>query len=104
MKQTEERHTKVISVRATPAQHAVLCTRARECGLPVSTFLREVGLGAIPRARPQRIEKEAVYHLGRIGNNLNQLAYVANATGHLNTEQHLRKTTEELLAAIRRLV
>lgn len=101
---TPELHTKVVSVRVTPTQHLLLCERARECGLPVSSFLRDVGLGAVPRARPQRLEKEAVYQLGRIGNNLNQLAYVANATKRLDTERHLREVTHELLAAIRRLL
>lgn len=93
-----------VHVRVSAEQRRKIRERAAECGLPVSTFVRKVALGSVPRARPRRLEKEAVYHLGRIGNNLNQLTRVANASGLVAEERHLRAVTEELLAALRRLI
>ncbi len=63
--------------------------------------MRIVALGSIPRARPRRIEEKAVYQLGKIGNNLNQLAKVANATGQIRQVQSLEQALKELLNAVR---
>jgi len=63
--------------------------------------MRIVALGSIPRARPRRIEQEAVYQLGKIGNNLNQLAKVANSTGQIRQVQRLEQALNELLDAVR---
>lgn len=63
-----------------------------------------VALGSIPRARPRRIEQEAVYQLGKIGNNLNQLAKVAKATGQIRQVHRLEQALGELLDAVRKLV
>ncbi len=104
MSSTKAHKTDWVHVRVTADQRRKIRERADECGLPVSTFVRKVAMGSIPRARPRRLEKKAVYHLGRIGNNLNQLARVANASGQVSEERHLRVITEELLAAIRRLL
>jgi hypothetical protein len=60
-----------------------------------------VALGSIPRARPRRIEQEAVYQLSKIGNNLNQLARLANASGEIRQAQRLEQVLEELLDAVR---
>jgi len=99
-----ETRTDVLRVRLTATERQTIKSRATVCGLPDSTFVRQVALGSVPRARPQRLEKEAIYQLGRIGNNLNQLAHVANVTGRLDEEAHLRAATSSLLKAIRRLV
>ena len=58
---------------------------------------------AFPRARPRRIEQEAVYQLGKIGNNLNQLTKVANSTGRLGEARLLQEVLEDLLDAVRKL-
>ena len=67
-------------------------------------YMRKVALGSIPRARPRRIEQKVVYHLGRIGTNLNQLARIANTTGRIGYSQRLAAILNELTEAIRRLV
>ena len=95
--------SEALLVRLSPEEHRTIRDRADECGKPTSTYMREVALGAVPRAKPRRLEQEAVYQLGRIGNNLNQLAYVANATGRLAAENHLREVLAELLDAVRRI-
>ena len=81
----------------------MLLERAAECGKGISTYMREVALGSVPRARPRRVEQQAIHQLARIGNNLNQLAYVANATGRLDDTRRLHEVLDNLLETIRHL-
>ncbi len=97
------RRTEALLVRLSPAELGTIRERAERCGRPTSTFMREVALGAVPRARPRRLEQEAVYQLGRIGNNLNQLARAANATGRIELARRIRDALGELLEAVRRI-
>jgi hypothetical protein len=54
-------------------------------------------------ATTQHINARAIYELGRIGNNLNQLTRVANATGRIDQTKRLKTVLYELTEAIRRL-
>ena len=98
------RRTRALLVRLSPDERRSIRERAHDCGMGASTYMRETALGSKPRARPRRLEQKAVYHLGRIGNNLNQLAYLANATGRLGDSRRLHEVLEELLTTMRRLV
>ena len=62
--------TEIVSVRMSPDELRAVAKRADDCGKCLSTYMRIVALGSIPRARPRRIEEKAVYQLGKIGNNL----------------------------------
>ncbi len=95
--------TEIVSVRMSPDELRAIRARADDCGKCLSTYMRIVALGSIPRARPRRIEEKAVYQLGKIGNNLNQLAKVANATGRIDTTSQLNLTLARLLDAVRKL-
>ena len=95
--------TEIVSVRMSPDELRDVSRRAHDCGKCLSTFMRTVALGSIPRARPRRIEQEAVYQLGRIGNNLNQLTRVANSTGRVAEAHRLQEVLDELLDAVRTL-
>ena len=98
------KRTKALLVRVSPGEHRVLLERAKECGKGASTYMREVALGSVPRARPRRIEQQAIHQLARIGNNLNQLARVANATGRIELSRRLEKVLNELIETMRNLV
>jgi hypothetical protein len=93
--------TEIVSVRMSPDELRAVVKRADDCGKCLSTYMRIVALGSIPRARPRRIEEKAVYELGKIGNNLNQLAKVANSTGQVRQVQRLEQALEKLLDAVR---
>ena len=67
----------------------------------MSDYCRAALLGAKLRGR---VDSTAAYQLQRIGNNLNQLAYHANATGRLGLEAEHRALLEEVRAAIRELL
>ncbi len=93
----------MIKVRVSAEEREHIRERAETCGRATSTYMRELALGSKPRARPGRVERQAIYHLGRIGNNLNQLTRTANATGRIELTRRLDKLLNELLAAIGRL-
>lgn len=95
--------TEVVSVRMSPEELRDVAKRAQDTGKCLSTYMRIVALGSIPRARPRRIEQEAVYQLGKIGNNLNQLTRVANSTGRLGESHRIQEILDELLDAVRTL-
>ena len=96
--------TEVVSVRMSPAERRAVAERADICGQCLSTYMRRVALGSIPRARPRRIEQKVVYHLGRIGTNLNQLTRIANTTGRIDYSRGLAAILNEFTEAIRHLV
>ena len=68
-----------IGVRCSEDELKFLRARALECGLPVSTFLRTVGLGVTPARRRNALTQDAIHQLSRAGNNLNQIARRLNS-------------------------
>ncbi len=95
--------TRVLSVRLNEAEWQTLDERADLCGIALSAYVRDTALGKTLRQRPHRVERQAIYHLGRIGNNLNQLARHANAARRVELSRRLDEVLAELLTAIRRL-
>jgi hypothetical protein len=75
---------KPISVRCTAEDHAVIKESATAAGLSIGAYLRALALGSPgPRAvrRPPIERKELARllgHLGKVGSNINQLAYAYN--------------------------
>ena len=96
----EPRFTFVKPVRFAPEEWAKIQTRAAELRLPPSTYFRQTSLGY---RLSGRINARAIAELGRIGNNLNQLTRVANATGRIDLTRRLDFVLLELTEAIRRL-
>lgn len=90
-------------IRYFDSEWGLIVARARECRKPPARYVREVSLGIVPRARRNRFEDRILVELGRIGNNLNQLARVAHGTGRLPARDELRTTLEEILALVRRI-
>ncbi len=69
---------------------------ALACGLPVSAYIRKTLLGAQPVQR-RPLARAAIVAVNRVGNNLNQLAYLAHTGVILAPE--LRRVLAEVLAA-----
>lgn len=63
------------------------------------------GAGEVAATRPRLPEATALLgELGRVGNNLNQLARHANTSGCLPAESALREAIAELKATLNRIV
>jgi len=79
-----DRKEKPISVRCTAKDHAVIDEAATKAGLSIGAYLRTLALGSAgPRAvrRPPIERRELARllgHVGKVGSNLNQLAYAYN--------------------------
>ena len=94
----------VLSVRLTPAERVRVLEAARVLGISASSLARLRLLGErLPRARPlatplPEVNVGTYRELGRIGNNLNQLAR------HFNLRSGDDPTAAEVLAELRRLL
>ena len=83
-RRVDDAKTSFISVRCTAKERAKIDETATQAGLSIGAYLRSLALGSAgPRAvrRPPIERKELARllgHLGKIGSNLNQLAYAFN--------------------------
>ncbi len=98
----KENLTLIRGIRFSELQWARVQERARHCGLPPTVYVRQTALGSVPRQRRRARESDIVYHLGRIGNNLNQLARRHNA-GEPVARAEVREALEKLRAALRKI-
>jgi|SRR5580704_10431087 hypothetical protein len=107
---TGERRTVHLGVQLTPSERAQLEFAASEAGASLSQYVRELCLRRTPEAatvggaRRNPEAKRLIFELSAIGNNLNQLARVANTTRHAPQEAALRTAIEVLKATMARVL
>lgn len=93
-------------LRLSESEHSHLMKGVKSTGLPRETFIRSLILGYIPKAKPPPDYYAMMRELHAIGNNLNQLAAKANATGHLDNiifqqeADRLRKSVQHIQQAV----
>jgi hypothetical protein len=106
-----ERRTLALHVQLTPGERAEIETAAGRAGVAsLSAYARlllfhrlaEFELFVSPQRNPD--VRKLIFELSAIGNNLNQLARIANATKAIGTAAELAATTELLKAAIARVL
>ena len=68
-------------MRLSERDFKLLERRARKCGLSKSAYIRQLLHGYKPRETPPADYHAMRRELCEIGNNLNQVAFMANATG-----------------------
>jgi len=66
------------TLRLTRGEDALFRAKAHAAGLTVSELIRRLVLGKKIPARRGRFNEDGLYHLARIGNNLNQIARAMN--------------------------
>jgi len=99
----KRKRAKVVFTRVDDDEYAKLVDYAARARLTISSYLRKTSIGVKPprknaRATPrQRLAAKFQAELGRIGNNINQLAHVANR-GQYDSSVH-----EETLAELKQL-
>ena len=95
----EPTRNQVIIVRVSIAEKKAIRAKAKEARLgSMSAYLREVGQGAkIQQSLPIELRQQLV----GIGNNLNQIARVANSGKHFQThEAQLQRALDTILALL----
>ncbi|WP_243111368.1 plasmid mobilization protein [Acutalibacter sp. 1XD8-33] len=73
--------TKKLSLRLSEKEYKRITRRAKSCGLTKSAYVRQLIIGYEPRESPPADYFAMTRELKEIGNNMNQLAFMANATG-----------------------
>jgi len=93
-------------VRLNDEEQQHLTQQVKKTGLSQEAFIRALINGYIPKALPPPDYHSMIKELHAIGNNLNQLAAKANATGHLDRTvfqyeaNRLRKAVLDIQAAV----
>ena len=72
---------KKLSLRLSEKEYKRITRRAKSCGLMKSAYVRQLIVGYEPKESPPADYFAMTSELKEIGNNLNQLAFIANATG-----------------------
>ncbi len=93
----------IVAVRLTPTESADWRAKAATAGVPLSTLIRRATARTRTwTARAAEVERERTRQVGRIGNNLNQIARWANthktATEAVTVTAHLVSFERSLLA------
>ena len=89
----EDKRRGHITLYLTKAEVALLRQRAGDAGLRPAVYCRKAAMGA---RLPSRVNRTAHRELSRIGNNLNQLAYHANATGRVAEWHELKSVLDAI--------
>lgn len=89
-------------MRLTERDFKLLERRARQCMLTKSAYIRQLLHGYKPREAPSADYHAMTRELKGIGNNMNQIAFMANATG-LVDEAGYYENVIQLRDAIKRI-
>ena len=98
-KRRPPKFTLVKPIRFAPDEWEKIGKNAKLVALPPSVYVRRTSLGC---RLSRRINGRAIHQLSRIGNNLNQMARVANTTGWID-EVRLHRVLDELTEALEKL-
>ena len=93
---------RLFNVKLTDREYRKLEENSEKCELTKSAYIRQLINGYKPREAPGMDYHKMIGELKAIGNNLNQLAYIANALGVVDAEQY-HVNAERLRAAVREI-
>lgn len=79
--------------------------KAKKSGLKMGPFVRKFIMEGHVRARPPDEYSQLVREINYIGNNINQIAHIANGTGTISREQIeiVKKNQNEIIKLMRGL-
>ena len=99
-----DRRTAALRLQLTPSERIELEFRAASVGMTLSEFCRIVLLSDLKKPAPSRRDPRALralaVEISRVGNNLNQLAHIANQRNALPNERALDAVTERIIASL----
>ena len=75
------------TIRLTEKQHLHLKIQAQKSGLKMEPYVRKLIMGFEVKARPPNEYAQLIKEVNAIGNNINQIAHIANAEGTISEEK-----------------
>lgn len=82
-----QKRTRQITVRLTTQEKNHLDKQARLAGIKIEPFVRNLIAESNIRERPAEYWGEMIRQLSAIGNNINQIAHIANATECIGVDE-----------------
>ena len=105
---TGERRTRLVGIKVSPTERAELEAAAKEVGSRLSDYVRDLCLGrqapVVAATRRNPVAKQLIYELNAIGNNLNQLARLANTHDRLPARADLKEALLSVKKALARVL
>lgn len=94
-----------ISVRLTPKEHQRLKSDSAACSLKMEPYIRKLIMGKEIRPRPPDEYVKLLREINAIGNNINQIAHIANSERHItqNKIEEVLHLQDEIMRAVRRV-
>ena len=94
-----------ISVRLNEQEHTHLKRLSETTGLKMEPLIRQLILGRDVKPRPPENLAELLRKISAVGNNINQIAKVANSSKFIRSEdiEEIQKMQDELWQAIKEL-
>mgnify|MGYP004708067289 FL=1 len=95
-----------ISVRLTEQEHKRLKSQATACALKMEPYIRKLIMGKEVRPRPPDEYIKLLREINAIGNNINQIAHIANAEqriseNKINEVLHLQNEIMRMVRSVR---
>lgn len=106
-KELTRNRNKDIKIRFTEDELEKMDNQVKLSGLAREAYIRSILLKSeVPNPIPPESFNTVIYHLRRIGNNMNQLAVIANKTGNIDWNKYKNDYDElnKQILEIRRIV
>ena len=100
-----DRNTAVL-VRLSPKEKEHLKAQATACALKMEPYIRKLIMGSVIRPRPPDEYVRLLREINAIGNNINQIAHIANAEQHISESKinevlHLQNEIMRMVRSVR---
>lgn len=100
-----DRNTAVL-VRLSPKEKEHLKAQAATCALKMEPYIRKLIMGKEVRPRPPDEYVKLLREINAIGNNINQIAHIANAEQHISESKinevlHLQNEIMRMVRSVR---
>lgn len=100
-----DRNTAVL-VRLSQKEKEHLKAQAAACALKMEPYIRKLIMGSVIRPRPPDEYVKLLREINAIGNNINQIAHIANAEQHISESKinevlHLQNEIMRMVRSVR---
>lgn len=100
----QERNKSII-IRLNENEKKYLIQKSKECGLKMEPFVRKLIMDCEIKAKPTDEYVKLIREINAIGNNINQIAHVANSCGQISyaSINCIKENQEQILQLVRGL-